>query len=342
MLTHLLRRLQGRPADAMRSAEDAARPGVVDDAPGDAEAEAATLIAPDVLAAGFVRHLLDVAHGQPRIDGLADDLLARLTVQAEHLDVARLPRLPALVPQLLSALRRDDTDANALAALLARDPTLAAAVVRVANSAQYACGARVSSLPKAVGVVGNEGLRYVVLTSVMRPILHADPAQQGARTGERLAQVAEARTWLCGALAATEHCDAGEAQLTSVIASTGRAARLRMMPHRLLAQAAPDPSFAMPFLALAASIAARAAAHWRLDAELCAALVATSADRADGADPTPLARTLIRADRLSMLHALRMADDIDDDAQVSPGAMAAQDARLLAALRDMQETGVEA
>jgi len=37
-----------------------------------------------------------------------------------------------------------------------------------------------------------------------------------------------------------------------------------------------------------------------------------------------------------------VAEDTDDGARVWAGAMAAQDARLLAALRDMQETGVEA
>jgi HD-like signal output (HDOD) protein len=340
MITRLLRRLQGRPAAALSAGLDTL-PDIarVDDALAD-DGTDGMVVEPAVLAAAFVRHLLDTAPGAPVEDGLSEDILARLAAHAERLDVARLPRLPALVPQLLSSLRRDDSDANSLAALLTRDPTLAGAVVRVANSAHYRRGAQVTSLPQAVGVIGNDGLRYVVLTSVMRPILQADPSHQAARSGERLSRQAEARTWLCGALAAPAGCDPGEAQLASVIASTGVAALMRMMPRTLLAQAAADPSFASAFLALAAELSTRAATHWRLDGALQAALQCMATP---SSDDTALARALATADRLSMLHALRAAGAIDDGAQVSAGAAARRrDAHLLATLETMDEDTVEA
>jgi HD-like signal output (HDOD) protein len=333
MITRLLRRLQGRPAAAMTAGfetlPDIAR---VDDAAADDGADA-MVIEPAVLTCAFVRHLLDTPPGAPVEDGLSEDILARLTAHAERLDVARLPRLPALVPQLLSTLRRDDSDANSLATLLTRDPTLAGAVVRVANSAHYRRGAQVTSLPQAIGVIGNDGLRYVVLTSVMRPILQADPSQQAARSGERLSRQAEARTWICGELAAASGCDAGEAQLASVIASAGVAALMRMMPRTLLAQAAADTSFAAAFMTLSATLSARAATHWRLDEGLQRALRSMAAP---APDDTALARALVAADRLSMLHALRVAGSIDELAQVSPDAGGRRrDARLLAMLHEM-------
>ena len=337
MLTRLLRRLQGRPAAAMPDDLDPA-PGIgrVDDAFDDA----GVVVDPAVLGSAFVRHLLGARPDEVAPQGLADDILSRLAAHVQHLDVARLPRLPALVPQLLSALRRDDSDAQSLATLLTRDPTLAGAVVRVANSAHYRRGAQVTTLPQAVGVIGNDGLRYVVLTSVMRPILQADPSHQAARVGERLSRQAEARTWLCGALARPAGCDAGEAQLASVIASTGVAALIRMMPHTLLAQASVDAGFAPTFLQLASDLSARAAAHWRLDDGVCRALVAMSAP----AQPeSSLAQVLVHADRLSMLHALRAADSIDDVAQVSAdGEARRRDGGLLAALREMDGEAVEA
>ena len=335
MITRLLRRLQGRPAAvAPAGLETLPEIARVDDAP-DADA---LVIEPEVLAAAFVRHLLDSAPGGTAESGLSDDILARLAAHAEHLDVARLPRLPALVPQLLAALRRDDSDANSLAALLTRDPTLAGSVIRVANSAHYRRGAQVTALPQAVGVIGNDGLRYVVLTSVMRPILQADPSQQAARSGERLSQQAEARTWLCGALAGAAGGDAGEAQLASVIASTGVAALMRMLPRALLARAAADTAFAPRFLQLAAELSARAAEHWRLDEALRRALQTMASPAQDDA---ALTHTLAAADRLSMLHALRMAGGIDELAQVS-STVAAQrrDAQLLATLRDMEGEAV--
>jgi HD-like signal output (HDOD) protein len=340
MITRLLRRLQGRPAAVMTAGLDTL-PGIarVDDAPADGSADA-MVVEPAVLASAFVRHLLDASPGAAVEDGLSEDILLRLAAHAERLDVARLPRLPALVPQMLSSLRRHPSDANSLAALLTRDPTLAGAVVRVANSAHYRRGAQVTSLPQAVGVIGNDGLRYVVLTSVMRPILQADPSHQAARSGERLSQQAEARTWLCGALAAPAGCDPGEAQLASVIASTGVAALMRMMPRTLLAQAAADPSFAPAFLALAAGLSTRAATHWRLDDALQAALQGMAGS---SPDETALARTLATADRLSMLHALRVAGAIDEGAQVSTGSAARRrDGDLLAMLETMDGAAVEA
>lgn len=339
MLTRLLRRLQGRSAAGMPADLDSVpAPAGLDET--FADGGDASVVEPGVLASAFVRHLLDAPPGETPADGLAQDILSRLTTHAERLDVARLPRLPALVPQLLSALRRDDSDANSLAALLTRDPTLAGEVVRVANSAHYRRGAPITALPQAVGVIGNDGLRYVVLTSVMRPILQADPSQQAARCGERLSRQAEARTWLCGELAVAAVCDAGEAQLASVIASTGLAALLRMMPRTLLAQAAADPGFAPAFLALASELSARAAAHWRMEARLCSALAAMASPSQDDA---PLARTLVAADRLSMLHALRIADAIDDTARVSPtAATRSRDARLLATLQALEGEPVEA
>ena len=306
MLKRFLQRLQGRPALREENA------GATADAADAPLATNVVVIDRDELAAGFLRHLLDTAPAEAVADGLADDMIDRLGAVAGRLDLARLPRLPALVPQLLAALRRDDVDANALAAMVGRDPTLAGAVVRSANSVHYGRSTTVSALPQAISVIGNEGLRFVVLTSVMRPILQADPSQQGARAGQCLVAQSEARTWACGALAARGG-DPGQAQLASIIASTGTAALLRMMPHALLAQAAADPTFAPRFFHLAADLSARTAAHWRLDAALQQALLAMPGDAA----PSPLAATLATADALSMLHVLRAAEAIDTDAVLS-------------------------
>ncbi|HEY4529894.1 MAG TPA: HDOD domain-containing protein [Luteimonas sp.] len=316
MLKRFLQRLQGRPAPRADARD-------VDQVAVDPSADVdAVVIARDELGARFLRHLLDTPAAEPAADDLADDILDRLDAVASRLDPARLPRLPALVPQLLAALRRDDVDANALAAMVARDPTLAGAVVRSANSVHYRRGTQVSALPQAIGVVGNEGLRYVVLTSVMRPILQADPSQQGARAGQCLVAQGEARTWICGALA-TRVDDPGQAQLASIIASTGTAALLRMMPHALLAQAAADPSFAPRFFRLAADLSARTAAHWRLDAALQQALQAMPGD----ASPSPLAAMLSTADALSMLHVLRRAGALEPGVALA-GIAASQQALL--------------
>lgn len=323
MLSRLLRRLQGRPASSTPAADEAVRvldaataasPGGVMDPHPD--------VATSDIQTRFLADLLDV-RTLPATPGVAADVLARLDTMAAQLDIGRLPRLPVVVPQLMAALRRDDVDAASLAALLARDPTLSGDVLRVANSAHYRRGPRVSALPQAVNVIGADGLRYAVLTSVARPILQADPARQGAHLGERLSSHCESRTWLCGLLAQGA-CDPAEAQLASVIAATGTAALLRMLPRPLLVQAAADAGFAPAFFALAARLSARAAAHWHLGDALRNAIAAMG-DPLEAA--APLGTILARADRLAMLEAIGDAPGLAagprtvgmDDAAGEPG-----------------------
>src|SRR6476469_2531080 len=105
MLSRLLRRLQGRtpsrPAPhALDERLDRVAPQTVvfDEPMPDRALE-------DVQAA-FLAHLLDVAPGMHAESGVAADTLARLDALAAYLDVARLPRLPAVVSQLVAALRR--------------------------------------------------------------------------------------------------------------------------------------------------------------------------------------------------------------------------------------------
>lgn len=306
MFSRLLRRLQGRPTPVATIAVAADALAV---APAVRHVDPAPDLPTPAVQARFLAHLFDVPADAATVPDAAADVLERLDAMSARLDVARLPRLPAIVPQVLAALRRDDGDATSLAALLERDPTLAGDVVRVANSAHFARGASVRGLVQAVGTIGADGVRYAVLTSVARPILQADPARQGMATGERLTAHCEARTWRCGELAAGR-CDAAEAQLASIVAATGTAALLRMLPRSLLAQAAADPSFAPRLFTLAGTLAARAARHWHLSEPLSDA-VARYSDADAGA--TPLVRVLAQADRSAMLDAIGVGEPAVSD-----------------------------
>ncbi|MFZ5656197.1 MAG: HDOD domain-containing protein [Pseudomonadota bacterium] len=245
----------------------------------------------------------------------AAEALAYLQAVARRFDARRMPRLPALVPQLLASMRREDADADDIAALLARDPTLAGDVMRVAGSAYYCRGAAPGSLQQAVRVLGDAGLRQVVLGSVMRPILRGDAGPTPLSTAARLWSQSEARTWLCGRLAGAD-CDAGEAQLAGIVAGTGLAALSRMAPPGLLAGAAADPDFAGRLLVIARPLTVRACSHWQLPTPVLEALE-------PGTD-TPLARVLTAADGLAMGYRLVEAGQLPADAWW-PTGLAMQD-----------------
>lgn len=272
--------------------------GPVDSEPvASGHAEAARAPGAADIAQRFHRWLLDTPPGLDAAGpGVLDDALAQLEAVAARFDVRRMPRLPALVPQVMAAIRRDGSDAAEVAALLARDPMLAGEVLRVANSAWYRRGTGATTVQQAVQAIGHEGLRHVLVTTVMRPILRGEPSQPGFAVAGRLWAQAEACTWLCARLA-VGRCDVGDAQLAGIVATAGASALLRMTSLPLLAQAAADPAFAGHFATIAWPLSARAAAHWQLPDEVRQALD----ERAGaGAAATPLGRVLASADLLAM------------------------------------------
>lgn len=68
--------------------------------------------------------------------------------------IDELPTLSVVVPRLLQALEDADVDAGKLAELISRDPSLAAKVLKAANSAYYGFSAQIDSLRHAVPLIG--------------------------------------------------------------------------------------------------------------------------------------------------------------------------------------------
>jgi HD-like signal output (HDOD) protein len=99
----------------------------------------------------------------PDLDGVplaerADVLLDRALEQGA---------LPASTQKLLELTRRDDADIGPVVEALARDAGLAAAVLRVANSAAYGQARSIGDLQRAVTVIGMQELHDVVAGSAM-------------------------------------------------------------------------------------------------------------------------------------------------------------------------------
>ncbi|HEY7723739.1 MAG TPA: HDOD domain-containing protein [Anaeromyxobacteraceae bacterium] len=74
-----------------------------------------------------------------------------------------LPTLPAVALELLRLCRSDDVDLRSVAQCLSRDPTIAARVLRVANSAAVARG-HVATLTRAVPLLGSNTVLAVALS----------------------------------------------------------------------------------------------------------------------------------------------------------------------------------
>ncbi len=95
----------------------------------------------------------------PESPRLIRELQAR--AEAGRID---LPVLPAVATEVLSHVNSDDCDVRSLADLVQRDPSMAANVLRVANSAMYAPVEPIVSLTQAIGRLGLSTLRDIVMS----------------------------------------------------------------------------------------------------------------------------------------------------------------------------------
>jgi putative nucleotidyltransferase with HDIG domain len=92
------------------------------------------------------------------LPGWLHDLIER------HLeDAVELPVLPETFAQVMTLCEDEKVDARAIEGVLGRDPSLAANVLRIANSAAYGAREPIVSLQQAISRLGLATLRNVVL-----------------------------------------------------------------------------------------------------------------------------------------------------------------------------------
>jgi putative nucleotidyltransferase with HDIG domain len=95
-------------------------------------------------------------------DKLANELegIILKRIQADQLF---LPSLPAVVIKILEVLRDPDAGMKEVAALLERDPVLAARTLRVATSAAFAGGSKRITLQEALARLGTKALKNLLV-----------------------------------------------------------------------------------------------------------------------------------------------------------------------------------
>jgi len=89
--------------------------------------------------------------------------------------------IPALLPsstELLNRFQDDDSSLGELAELIQLDPALTSKLLRMANSAFFGMGGRVSSIEEAMTVVGLTNTRGFVLADVLMGQFKKDPWSQ--------------------------------------------------------------------------------------------------------------------------------------------------------------------
>lgn len=248
------------------------------------------------------------------------------SAEPDRFDVNKLPRLPAVLPELLQAIKGGLVSGGQLAELIHRDPVLVGEVIRLANSAHYRTMRPIESLPQAIVMLGEAGLRRVIATALLKPIHRVNANGWLAGASELVLRHAEACAQTCAQLGG-RGVDAFHAYLAGMVCSAGLMPLLRQMDADVAALRARRPLLefvtqAYPRLSLIA------ATHWQFPEPV---LIALSEWRnRDVAPPrSALGRALAEADRHEKLTILAPPDGARD-AGVQPSTQGAVSPRLSA------------
>lgn len=257
-------------------------------------------LAPRHVDLAFYRWLTDPVRGDasPAVE-------ARILAELERLSTAPaaagdlVPRVPAVVPQLLKSLRDDSVSGADLARQIARDAVLVAEVIREANSPLLRTGKPVTTIDGAVMVLGENGLRILLARVAFRPVINMQGGRVLRTVAPRLWQHSDACALAASLLAPDSGADPFEAYLAGLMLDVGLVVAFRIIDRLDQPVAAQSDAFCEALLHGARELSAGIAAHWALPPFVAAAVV-----RAGRAGTIPLAEALGRADLLARLRLL--------------------------------------
>jgi HD-like signal output (HDOD) protein len=279
-------------------------------ADGDAAAELARGQAADRAATRRALHELAFGVGQvgpfpPREHApVVNAVLAALEDAASQ--AKYMPRRPSIVPQLLQAMNDSQASRREIAAIISRDPTLAADLLKLANGAFY----RVSTMPvesidRAVAVLGTDGIRSLLSAALLQPMFRmpAGPFQRFPQVAWDQATASAVASESLAALAESD--DPFAAQLLALLVGGGGIVVFRVVLDTYASEPALRPSpeaIAMLIDRQAAPVARRIAASWELSERMIGALNDQgAADAAPLALLSPLGRSLLLGRELGAL-----------------------------------------
>lgn len=254
--------------------------------PADPSAAVAATLQKDLLAALHRLPFTAVEGQPPGVSGPAHAAVVSQSVrqlQEVGQDVRHTPRRPGLLPLLMREVSDPDSSGARIARIVAQDPVLAGSLLRIANSALYRVQTRpVESLERAVASVGTDGIRRLVATALVQPVMGAP----GEGVFGHLASLVWEHTGLASA-AAAEHArrrsngQAFVAQLTALMLGLGTAVVVRTVREQYLRRPSLSPDGEVVAALLhgwSVPTAGRIAAPWELTRQIGPTLEALGGD----------------------------------------------------------------
>jgi HD-like signal output (HDOD) protein len=219
-----------------------------------------------------------------------------------------VPRLPTVIPLLLKQLRDPNASARDYIAIIRQDPVVASAVLTFANSAYFnPYRKQIDNFEQAVATLGINGLRMVLSTAVLQPIVRG--------RGDNLPQRVWDQSFICAIccqqLAGRAQLDPFKAYLLGLLYNIGMVTiynQVQQQGAQHLQGATPSTDLLLQLIAQwAQPLSYWIAQDWQLPEEIVRALGAQD----DKGGNEGLADALLRASHFAEAYALERAGRLD-------------------------------
>ena len=260
--------------------------------------------------------------GSAALEKIILDEMARLA-QNPYSAAALVPRVPAVIPQLLGSLRDDSLSGAELARQVAQDVVLVAEVIREANSPYYRPATPVKTIEGAVFLLGQNGLRMLLARVAFRPVIGVQSGRFARQAAPQVWTQSEQCALAANILAGGLDANPFDAYLSGLMHNVGLIVAFRVIDRIMpaggtapVASSLPDsPAFCATLLDAARALSGAIAAEWNFPETVTNAIAQPRA--------TPLGLALALGDRIAKLRMLVDAGVLERDA-----ALAGLDASL--------------
>ena len=234
------------------------------------------------------------------------DELARL-VREPIAGAALVPRIPAIIPQLMRTLQDENMSAAKLSAQLAQDVLLVAEVYREANrpcyQSRYNASPSINNMEGAIMLLGQNGMRMLLARVAFRPIVSMQSGGLTVRTAPLIWRQSEKCALAASLVAPTMHANAFDSYLAGLMANVGLVVAFRLIDQMHGPDVFPQSdAFIAQVFAQARILSVRIAELWEFPQSVTRAIGQVGVDA--NADADPQAQALALGERLSKLRML--------------------------------------
>lgn len=180
---------------------------------------------------------------------------------------ALVPRIPAIIPQLMRTLQNENMSAAELSRQLAQDVLLVAEVYREANRpryhSRYNASPSINNMEGAIMLLGQNGMRMLLARVAFRPIVSMQSGGLTIRTAPLIWRQSEKCALAANLVAPAMQANAFDAYLAGLMANVGLVVAFRLIDQMHAPDAFPQSdAFIAQVFAQARILSVRIAELW--------------------------------------------------------------------------------